>query len=143
MNEKYYTPEISELHIGFDCFYDGKPHKIIASNNLSKETLKHITVKYLDQSDIEECGFINTKTYSDELLFKKNVSDYEFIELTFYLEEDEVNVSIDRSRQSKLVATRLPVNEGNWEFLTIFHGTIKNKTELKKVIKMLGICLDN
>lgn len=161
MENKYYTPEIEEFCVGFEYEYlekdfvirDGKRSYEYTWNKqlcfigenygFDLGTIEgcldsQVRVKYLDQEDIESLGFTKTKEYSDELLFQKHLSDYEFLELTFYLDiDDDINVSIDRFYQSKMVARRLPIGKETWELLTIFHGKIKNKSEFKKLLKQL------
>jgi hypothetical protein len=68
MENKYYIPEISEFHVGFE--YESKTlkndvweHRICASIDVFEacEALKYdeniVRVKYLDRQDIEECGW--------------------------------------------------------------------------------------
>ena len=63
-NNLYYTPEISEFHVGFEYEVFDKLHNIWNKENnffLQQGDFKdEIRVKYLDQFDIESLGFILT-----------------------------------------------------------------------------------
>lgn len=96
---------------------------------------KTVRVKYLDKEDIESFGFINTKNYSSGSNYQKIVDGYLFYEITNEEWGDETILTIERFYQSKLIAK--PINEHN--SVTIFQGTIKNKSELKVLLKQLGI----
>tara|TARA_R110000744_G_scaffold2928_1_gene11643 strand:- start:368 stop:736 length:369 start_codon:yes stop_codon:yes gene_type:complete len=116
---KYYTPSIEELYVGLECFYNGKPHKIIDYNNLSKDSLKHITLKYFNQEDIESEGFT----------FKKRQA----LNPVLYFEKERF-LLIFNSRTS---TTELYHKEHF--FSVLFRGTVKNKSEFKKLLKQLNI----
>lgn len=157
MNDKYYTPCIEEFRVGFEyeelnvvSMYDKGWKFNVKKNVFTKEIWKSgytnwnfldklaegkIRVKYLDSSDIETCGFIKTKEYSDELIFQKNDGDYSFYELTYQFEENKV--CIEQWTQGSLVATVLPKEE--WNSFNLFCGTIKNLSELKVLLKQIGV----
>jgi hypothetical protein len=151
---KYYTPGIEEFCVGFeyeqliqgeDCFKGFEPRvftlemfKGFAENYKDIFYQNLIRVKYLDFQDIIDCGFVGVKTYSDELLFQRNISAFEFIELTLHLDED-YNITIEKYCQSKLITTVLEVTPDNYENYIIFRGTIKNKHELQTILKMIGV----
>jgi hypothetical protein len=119
---KYYTPEIEELYIGLECFYDGKPHKIIASNNLSKSALNHITLKHLDQEDIESFEFIASKYNSKDNNFN-----------TFHKKDiDKGDITLTHDKNDFRIVIEVEVSR-------FFNGFIKNKSELKKLLKELNI----
>lgn len=131
--ELYYTPEIEEFHIGFeyewintneddiwrptiadleDCYH--------ACNNLNNniEYLKY-RVKYLDEEDIESLGW---KYYKKG--WKDNSKVY------------RLNISIGYELYYR-GAGSCHITTSNGSIL--FEGNIKNKSELKKVLKMLNI----
>lgn len=95
-----------------------------------------IRVKNLNVSDIESVGFVLVKEYSDELVFQLNDGDYCFYELILDLDIDN-RIRIEQWTQGKMIATILPIDQ--WSCFNIFCGVIKNKSELIKVLKMLGI----
>lgn len=163
IEKRFYVPEPEEFCLGFEYDHANYGGKLVVGAQIEKEWITTIVedsydfnsvrdvynegkqctdirVKILDEQDIIDCGFVKTKEYSDELLFQKQISDYEFFEITFYLDVDEdINISVDRFRQSKMVVKRFPVEERTWDVLTVFHGTIKNKTEFKKLLKQIGV----
>jgi len=127
MTEKYYTPEIDEFFEGF--IYEEKstlsghwfnqefsqPHPV-----KTKIKTGDIRVKFLDRADIEslEWTFIKTTIWSS-IFQKKEV----FIEK--YLEQHCIKID-----------TGEDYPEDNKVF---FDGTIRNKSELQKLMKQLGI----
>lgn len=137
-NKLYYTPTIEEFHVGFECelrnssgpIFEWEPFKIIGvddgeiSGNLmdwsfydTRTAIKdeQIRVKYLDKSDIESLGW------------RFGTNDYVFPE--------NKNVTYG---QYKLL-----FNNNELEIIhlsgTLFRGIIKNKSELKKLMKQLSI----
>lgn len=134
MENKYYTPEVEELHIGFEYeiayrnpgFEKGK---IFDGANLDWliEHLKNnknaeVRVKYLDIEDVESLGWIKRETlgysFNDEffMLFGMLKSVYG---IRRYL-------SIVQGKDPKTAVIR-------------FSGDIKNKSELKHLMQQLGI----
>lgn len=144
---KYYTPSIEEFCVGFEyricdietahysicVFQDGQ-----SAQNLLDGDYGEVDVKHLSAEDIVELGFIQTKQYSNEVVFQKHVSDYEFIELTLHADED-YNITIEKWHQSKMVAKELPVDNNTWGNYIIFRGFVKNKSKLKEVLQMIGV----
>ena len=153
MESKYYTPEIEEFRVGFEYeqhtmtkgdffFLDLKTGKkeLIQENNeeicykmvhksepLSDRPFEiqqiinagNIRVKYLDREDIESLGWKFDKQHA-------GLDDMTFFKDDYILDtEDENNVRIYEGTCG---------NE-----LNLFDGTIKNKSELKVLLKQLGI----
>ncbi|AGO48994.1 hypothetical protein N356_gp101 [Cellulophaga phage phi14:2] len=131
---KYYTPEIEEFHIGFEYEWlddeEGGDNWIKANTptTIELEGYEDITyglrVKYLDKEDIESLGF-----KEDTLHF---YSKHQKEGVVLYIE--------------KIVLT----NENNFWYKiwlkhpsygnsTIYSGSIKNKSELKKLLKQLNV----
>lgn len=117
LENKYYQPELWELHIGFEyecrhgdtwstCLY--KPSQQLEGRIL--EDL--IRVKYLDKEDIESLGFKFIMTSYDG-----------------YWELGDITLGYSYDK-------RLQIRKGTE---TIFLGTIKNKSELKRILKQVGI----
>ena len=144
-DSRYYTPTIEEFYVGFEyricdietahygmcIFQDGQ-----SVQNLLDGDYGEVDVKYLDKEDIESLGFINTKQYSDEMVFQLHTSDYEFYELTWQFEDDST-IIIECWSQEKMVAKVLP--KETWGHVDIFIGHVKNKSEFKKLLTQLGI----
>ena len=126
--KKYYTPTIEEFHAGFECEVAIPPlgkwekHTILPYENFkgiqellySKDKAAGIRVKCLDKEDIEELG-------------------WEWIdENTFYIKKDSLSFNPDNHY---LTITRIIGNTMG----TYFHGTIKNKSELKTLMSWQNI----
>lgn len=125
-NNLYYTPELNEFHIGFECEILGiigakederlfSQSTIITQKELAIIHLLEIRVKFLDQSDIESLGW------------RFGTNDYVFPE--------NKNVTYG---QYKLL-----FNNSELEIIhlsgTVFRGIIKNKSELIKLMQQLNI----
>ena len=134
-NNKYYTPDISEYHIGFEyqSLTDPRqPEKDIAWSDeelrtevdmmnvfkymIEDDFMEH-RCKFLDKEDIESFGFIHDRSY----MF--NLGQYR---LHFIQPDNELDI------------IHIYDNESNDD--TIFLGNIKNKSEFKFILKRLGIC---
>lgn len=148
-NNLYYTPTIEEFHIGFEYEYmngdlwekskitiqdyksDGPDYE--RSDSWFQEEIlggiRTIRVKYLDREDIESLGWIHDI----------NMSELEYE--SFYIEPgyDEKNKFIQYSLQNykngKVYLDKC-INSGLHE---IGFLTIKNKSELIKLMKQLDI----
>jgi hypothetical protein len=114
---KYYTPEIEEFHVGFE--YENYYNDIWHSKEFgeSADTLRHLTdypnrVKHLDREDIESLGGVH------------DTGDcYDFGErwmVSWFSHDGRVEIYDEENENG-------------------FSGTIKNKSELKKLLKQLGI----
>lgn len=149
--ELYYTPTIEEFHVGFEFEkYDNRTAAYVENNykptnwhkfkyNLESIRLsqlgthlyeKTIRVKYLDQSDIESLGW----KLGILRLFNKDLTVYGLDKhsnyiLTTPIEVYEKTHIIDISRVES-------IGKG---LNRVFRGTIKNKSELKLLMKQLGI----
>lgn len=148
MKDKYYTPEIGEFHVGFEYefsydklnykkqTYDGS--QVLKSKSYYddhgceydavEDDLKYIRVKYLDKKDIESLGFISKELKyweeeTGEIIYKKDNYTLVFWK-NAYKSDYKTNVYI---RQETGLGQHC------------FKGEIKNKSELKKILKQLGI----
>lgn len=132
MDNKYYTPEIEEFHVGFEYeIYTlntkGKGHYWTKLNvPFRTDTLELLLeadfkprVKYLDKEDIESLGF-NTEDRGE--CYNKTIK---WVEIGLYPWTSLTGIK----HQFKIVM------DGN----QVFHGIIKNKSELKKLLKQLNI----
>ena len=127
MENKYYQPDISEFHIGFDYevkYKNGEWKKECLNDELSslrfidfklKKEPNSIRVKYLDKEDIESLGWKMDSIYSH-----KYKDDF-YIEYNSKISIHEDTIEIKNNQQ------------------TLFSGYIKNKSELKKLMKQLDI----
>lgn len=137
MNEKYYTPKIEEFHVGFEYemkyFSDSYWQKKVIGTNIFEvnwsgqdqeeyhmESLiesNKVRVKCLDRQDIEELGWVfihDGGAFEEFFLDGWNLSFFlKHIEITNYTKYESAS----------------------------FIGVIRNKSELKKVMEMVGITL--
>jgi len=143
MEAKYYTPEIEEFHVGFEYYfndigadgenlYDENRKAVIKDGTQIDDITRlqdgkpvyNLFVKHLDRQDIEELGWKYSNlsnTYSIELNDMSSV-------LT-----NGIWLDIQSNNRIKIIDCRLPRHE------VVFNGYIKNKSELKKLMKMLNI----
>lgn len=148
---KYYQPELEEFHVGFE--YDfleqhGSPNEKWVSKVLTEisdgeddmylgNTLHAIEkyervylrnavrVKYLDEQDIEDLGWILEKTIYSGMRHKELRYILNNMYLSFY--PDIKHCCIHNGK------------EDYFESWGYFSGQIKNKSELRKLMKQLGI----
>ena len=126
-DERYYTPEPEEFHVGFEYewrSYAGCQWKkeLEGEANYLTEVLTEFLpsgncrVKYIDREDIESLGW----KYDEE---KCHFTYGESLSLYHLSSIHKVNILNNRDADT-------------------FRGTVKNKSELKKVMKMLGIAIN-
>jgi hypothetical protein len=144
MENKYYTPEIEEFHVGFEYEMLQKSEWIkdtyLCNSKLGvtfddmPELAKLSRVKYLDREDIESLGF--EKDLGER--YRRKVDDnliYNIIEIVPYY-------TMRQDERENLVRIYFIKQINDFEQLArseIFRGDIKNKSELKKVLKMIGL----
>jgi hypothetical protein len=160
--DKYYTPSLDEFYVGFE--YEvvlpqwyiqefrntivGTNEDLDAINNCIK--LNRIFVKYLDKEDIEELGFVleyipNCYTEDDEIQLGHSLridEDTSILLHCIFSKNTLKDGVLTPCNIIQVGITRQHVynkNTGNWEITHLFLGEIKNKSELKKLLKQLGI----
>lgn len=139
-NSKYYTPTIEEFHVGFE--YEQFDNNQWKQNKLevdgaerffvmlsAYELKEFVRVKHLDREDIESLFWImkSEKSESPEDYDKYTTGesrDYWILE--HYTDENPHAVQIYNQKSDK-------------EHDNHYHGPIKNKSELKKLMQMLNI----
>ena len=138
MKDKYYTPDISEFHVGFSYRYnvygEFSEHpmgiRIFDSTKDLNEIKSEIEteclgVKYLDGEDIESLGFNLIEIEPHDLYSREVDEDHTWLLVPHFFEEGcELRVWIT-SKSSVIKGGR-------------FDGIIKNKSELKSILKMIG-----
>ncbi len=151
MESKYYTPELSEFHVGFEFELKIPGEHFWRTEDISdfegpqignwpfEYALENgcLRVKYLDREDIESCGW---QKLTDELkkqwnpeeqmIYYYETIDHNLFYLNFYTDEIYTNRGLDFVREKVVV-----VIDGEGKF----SGEIKNKSELKKLMKQIGI----
>lgn len=152
MKNKYYTPEIEEFHVGFEYekakvgIFDNiilKPEKwkkeSIEINTFDEicmynELVGNIRVKYLDEDHILDLGFEKEFSTRSEILDAScnvYISTEKNLMLAHYPSINKVTIATrDFSKSEKLLKT-------NWDDRQINLIQVKNKSELKKILKML------
>lgn len=146
MENKYYTPKIEEFHVGFDYetlfkLVDGDYWKQDRFNYHSpsilqlKDSIKEglVRVKYLDKEDIESLEFEFKETnkmrnwYIKEQIYERlpGGSSYTFWSMT-----------VEHDPDMKIVKITANI-DGTTE--VFFEGLIKNKSELVRILKMIGV----
>lgn len=131
---KYYTPDISEFHVGFEYeqlipgniwdknIYAGEYATrgwMLPCNEDESLATEYVRAKYLDKKDIEECGWGNCKLpyeYDHSWMLKE-------YKLQAWLNEWPSTIRISH----------------DFTFVNLFHGKIKNISELRKLMKQLNI----
>ena len=168
MDAKYYTPDISEFHVGFEyehchssirfvmldlrtgdrtnetepkeiwekSVFTGNEFDVWKSSFKFDDSLRdgQIRVKYLDKEDIESFGFkceeedVLSTLYSQfNRRFSMLVDNRYFIHIGMITLSDRVILTIDTS-----------VYENSEKTKVIHSIRIKNKSELKQILKMIG-----
>ena len=138
MEEKYYTPAIEEFHVGFECeVYNGGldqweyylvSNKSWSSNGMWKalrDELEHFRVKYLDRIDVEELEWVFRREDEFHQFFLKDG-------MRLALSKSNINIIIE-------IFNEVGEEEFTHRLGTVFSGSIKNKSELKVLLKQLGI----
>lgn len=145
-NNKYYTPSIDEFYVGFQCeirlpdWQNFKKYQPLDfDTQKTKELLENgnIRCKYLDKSDIESLGFnfeIKHSIVKDASGKSVDRSIEEFIK-----EDGDYKWIIHLHNNTKyLIIRQIPTDEFNYSSVK-FIGLIKNLSELRKLLKQLGI----
>lgn len=157
MKNKYYAPELSEFCVGFEyqrymerdfdegsCIWEDKifPEEGLCTGTIEypniveifyENYLEGVRVKYLDQQDIEDCGFIF-----------KEYDKYRNVDVFIRTKELGINqlettkISLFKDAPGQLLL-EYSTSTGYEEQSIYKHMKIKNKTEFKKLLTQLGI----
>lgn len=145
---KYYIPTIEEINIGDRFYIQGGQERIctevsayphvggstidvpIKGRSFDKFLLEHVRLKYLDQEDIESLGFVlnpnGAHTQTEDSMFNIDI----YIKVGYELLHIHNNIS------SSIVIFG-DIDVGHKECM--FRGIVKNKAELKKILKQINI----
>jgi len=139
---KYYTPDISEFYVGFEYEHFSKgaysKFEIIGWSDFEDisydlDIKDRIRVKYLGSSDIEDLGFRKVKDYSDQIIFQTVIHEFPEGHSWYELDFDKYSQDIIIEYWEDLGKNRQSIRE------QLFKGTIKNISELKKVLTQVGV----
>jgi hypothetical protein len=141
----YYTPEIEEFRVGFEYEQLNRYAKLVVGAKVTKTWVKETwseddlrdsavvynlniedcRVKHLDREDIESLGFEELETMlSNPPIYRYGNKD---TGVTLNLRNQKVGITVPERERAV----------GGYR--TIFEGTIKNKSELKRLLKQLSI----
>ena len=151
MKNKYYTPSIEEFHVGFE--YEAEEivesgtsmywEKYSFEKNDSLELLFKVNdwyslprVKYLDKKDIESLGF---KEETIPNCFKEDSLNQGY--LKDINEKESLLLHYSGETKKLFLSKQVVYNEAtdNWYTDFLFQGSIKNKSEFKKLLRQLNI----
>jgi len=161
MKNKYYTPEISEFHEGFEFEFHLRGYKwdsmIYGFHCCTLEdegdgnpqwhdqygTLENFRVKHLDREDIKSLSFkendIQTTSYVGEYYILDGAT------INHVNRGEVVDIHLVYQPLTNWVLIWQPmeyiINGGTSTVDNVrFSGKLANKSELKKILKQLGIC---
>lgn len=142
VESKYYTPTIEEFHVGFEyerCnkpFREGFDKMIFTEQDMFNDSFMYhfnvndTRVKHLDREDIESLGWCHDQTTKDGAYFYYGT----------LMTTKEFMLTCPNARLSKGENyTVLDITSLRDHITDSFNGTIKNKSELKRLMKQLGI----
>jgi len=148
---KYYTPDIEAFHVGFEYeflnnsdFKKGlntwRPSTFVNGQHITEYALENLyRVKYLDKEDIEEVFGKNIIKY--ESFYGKQYTTDNYYELE--IKTGPVDETRTRFRLRIKGDNKLTIEKAGWDLIFdgnfIFQGYIKNKSELKILLKQLNI----
>ena len=156
MENKYYAPEDEEFRIGFEFYsvreidesIDG-PYIIRDCYDLESQArncwknYSDILVKYLDKEDIESLGFKKSNKnswigYKDYYLNNINPAYPYFLFATIHIpiRDDMYKIMVHRYYNEN---EEIYMEDNYREPTCVFIGKIKNKSELKRLLKQLNI----
>ncbi len=139
MENKYYTPALEDLFIGYECEIKNAADAQQRFNNgvVTKDFLPiiiriksdSIRTKYLDREDIEKCGWEYDEDSIRQLPLLRFVK-YESGRVcnAVWLDDEDHTIDIIQNNFN-----------GGGGYYSIFKGECKSINELRKVMKMIGI----
>ena len=165
---KYYTPDISELYVGYECQigntgyaedFEGVNWRNIVLGKRDEEnsssypyydlfadiadSLFQIRTKYLDQSDIESCGWENCRKLTDWFGKNDKLNQVAF-------DKENMMLGYDYDTHILVIAVKDPTKseDGKTEVFDYprnakwFRGECKSINELRTIMKFLKITED-
>jgi hypothetical protein len=151
-NNKYYTPEINEFHVGFEYEeYDYKSDEWLKWV-CDVEDLNHITSSYIQNKLYSSNADNLLSTTRVKYLDKEDFKDLSFIQDKVRCTSLDAFVGWNKTKEVYIEFNRMQRYPDNQPLLQIFNldeinkirtiafsGVIKNISELKKLIQQLNI----
>ena len=132
---KYYTPDREEFHVGFEYqslwglegINEEWHDEVYSEKDCVNNLCGTLRVKHLDREDIESLGGVKIKDVHNGKhpsydCFSFERPKYEWFVVMFNYTDNWCTIHMENHTED-----------------IRFYGAIKNKSELKKVLKMLGI----
>jgi len=153
---KYYTPEISEFHVGFEyerlismkggtAVPKEEHHEIWEKHIATKHEIAWmftnfpnvVRTKYLDQKDIESFGFEGTDETlcngrATTRLWKDDITIWFDTNFAKFAEGRNISISVDDP-------VRCKGSDNKFKQKVLFRGYVKNKSILEQILKMIGV----
>lgn len=150
MESAYFTPEIEEIHIGYECEINSKFEsrgfewtKLSLIGNSIKaiiedpEKIKRIRVPYLTKEQIDAEGWKYHQTIPDSIFSKSYVEyykDIEWFKVVISISETSHYLTIEKVFQN------VQAGNGLQEFRnTMYNGECKDINTFRKICKLLRI----
>lgn len=151
--DKYYTPELEDLFIGYECEWFGElgrklvksnkewqKFKIISSNNISPTVIKNLRTPYLTKEQIESEGWIFNYLGKDDW-FKGSIPILPYNEIYYpfelWFKLDNYWLGFYKNIHKIVILEKgEDYPEGQ---IIIFNGKCPSINEFRKIIKLLGI----
>lgn len=148
IERKYYTPTEDEFHEGFEYeIYEESWHKLKYSYLDVEKMNQRVRVKVLDEEDLTSLGInkLDNKhigVFNEDYILKNIPPEYGYylcatIHLPIFPLDERLEYRFTKIFVHRYFENGMEV-EGE-ESLKVFEGEIKNKSELIKVLKILGI----
>lgn len=126
MENRYYTPDISELYVGYECEWIDTRHDWV---NLEFKLPTDISLddtyrtKYLDSDDIISLGFKKIREEKDCIVYFKDEKDFPYgLFLGHIIDNNIIHIDNDEAYSDNV---------------TYFRGLCKSKNELKKILEWI------
>ena len=149
IDKKFYVPNISEFYIGFEYEWSEFGRKIwideiadqddvlLAYSSYEEtpdEYINEYRVKYLDREDIESFGF-KCNTFSESKFMYGKFAD----EFSIKIKHNDFFIKYFYDDNHLIIAVHNNEMMDSGEESILFNGVVKNKSELKVILKQVRI----
>ncbi len=150
-DNKYYTPNIEDIRIGYECEANIKEFGVIVTRD---EEWRHIIIKGVGQEVIyyHSLGMYRTCSLTKEQIEAEGWEFYTFpieiegTEEDIFIEGWEKTITEDlwytlrKENDTYLIEKRWYVNSVSQVWETLYKGTCPSINEFRQIIKLLNIC---